>query len=241
LVPGISYAALPGDPSDVSLGVVLIIISIAMGYMLTAIFLSFAAEPVFGKEARRSVSANLRELPRLVVFLLVMLAVFACLSGLIAVLIYYVIAAGQQIAQRGIAIDASAFVLMMFGLPFFLSAYARFASGVREGFAALFKKAVRMGWRGYLRLLAVGASAMGAATALRYLMGSMNPFSDHVIGSLIVAIVFGVALPLSWSVHAATEVTGSSGSAKDSYGVGSAGGAQRQGEGRKDESSIRVS
>ena len=200
----ISYLFLPGikaiSSGSALLGAALICLSAAVCYFATAIFFTIVPKQIFPGPARRTFPESFAELPKLAAALGVFTLGFTVLSGLLSLLVFYVLAAGIPEMVRWTPVTVVVLAVLLLSLPFFTRAFAGFAAG-DGSIRSLFKGSLRMGAPLYLKYFVLSAIAFGLAFLTRMLLaGTGNP-AGTLASLILTALVFGAAIPFSWQIY----------------------------------------
>jgi hypothetical protein len=193
-MPGLDFAV---AHEPVPTGVLLIILAFAVCYVLTAFFLKVAPGEIFANAPRRTFAELLRSLPKLIGILVIFALAFAVISGLLALLLYYVIFAGLSPIERKTPIFIATAILVVLSSPFFARSFAIFASG-ESRFRPIFANSLRMGGRLYIKYLLLGTVSFGLALLIRLVLSELPEPFGLILMLALTSLVFGVAIPLSW-------------------------------------------
>ena len=185
---------------NTGVGVLLIALAVAGGYVATAYFLKEAPPRFFGGASSRTFSHSVRALPCLIGVFAVYAACFAALSGIASLIAFQAISPSDPETASG---WASIFVicLALLTLPFIIFSFAGFANG-EKGFAALLKGSLHMGCPMYLKYLAAGAASLGLAYLIRLFAGGAIEPIGTIATLVLSSIVLGAALLLAWRLFA---------------------------------------
>ena len=186
-------------------GAGLMILAIAIAVILTTIYIAIVPGKYLTERAGkpRSLMDVLKRIPGLALVFLCAAIVFAVLSGLFALLFYYVIFSGISEAARRTPILLAAFALAVLSAPFFFRVFTCFSFGpVKLG--ELFKKTLRMGRVVYAKLLAISAVSFGLAYLIRAVIPGAGVISQIAI-LLLTSLVFSAALIFAFRLHKAVE------------------------------------
>lgn len=182
-------------------GIVLVTLAVVICYLAAAIFLRNTPAQVYKRTQGRTISAILKTLPKLVITYIIYIIVFSVISGLISLLIYYVILAGVPEADRRTPLLALVIVIVILSLPFFSKAFAVFA-GSDISFKILLLDSIKMGMPQYVKYLVLGAASFGLAYLIRVLtVGAADPV-ELILTLVLTSFVIGVAIPLALVIHA---------------------------------------
>ena len=186
-------------------GAGLIISAFAIAVILTAIYIAIVPGKYLAERAGNphTLIDVLKRIPGLALVFLCAAIVFAVLSGLFALLFYYVIFSGISETARRTPILLAALALAVLSAPFFFRAFTCFSFGL-EKIGELFKKTLRMGRARYAKLLAISAIAFGLAYLIRAVIPGEGTFSQIAI-LLLTSLVFSAALVFVFRVHKAIE------------------------------------
>jgi len=199
----ISYLFLPGitaiSSGGVTFGVVFICLSVAVCYFATAVFFIAAPGSVFPGLTRRTLPERFAALPKLAAVLGIFTLGFAVLSGLLSLLVFYVLAADIQEMGRWTPVTVVVLAVLLLSLPFFARAFAGFAAG-DDSLGSLFKESLRMGAPLYLKYLVLSAIAFGLAFLIRILLAGTGDPVGTLAMFILTALVFGAAIPVSWQI-----------------------------------------
>jgi hypothetical protein len=182
---------------NIPAAIVLLILSVAVSYVLTAFFLKSAPVEIFAAAPHRTFPERLRTLPKLIGSLAIFALAFAVISGLFALFLHYVIFAGQPPIERKTPILIAAAVLVVLSTPFFARAYAIFAGGENR-FRPIVSNSLRLGGRRYVKYLILGAAAYGLALLIRLVLRELPEPVGLILMLALTSAVFGIAIPVSW-------------------------------------------
>jgi len=195
------FAGLSAIPlGGVSLGVVFICLAAAVCYVATAVFFAYAPKRIFPGLSRPALSESLAALPKLLAILGFFTLGFAAVSGLLSLLIFYVLSAGLPEMERRTPVMAGVVIVLLLSLPFFARAFAGFAAGEAET-GGLFRGSLRMGGPLYSKYLILSAIAFGLALLIRVFLGSPGSLSGALATLVLTSAVFGAAIPVSWVLY----------------------------------------
>gem|GEM_PF-2727545 len=200
----LSYLFFPGVMSvsagNVPVGIVFICLSTFVCYFSTAIYLAFFPKQVLTGLCERTFSESFTSLPKLIAVLGIFALGFAVLSGLVSVLVFYVLAAGLSEAERQTPVLAGVVIVLLLSLPFFARAFSGFAAGEMD-FKRLFTGSLRVGAALYLRYLVLSAIVFGLALMLRVFIPASAGPAASLLTLILTSLVFGAAIPASWIIY----------------------------------------
>ena len=199
----LSYLFFPGittaSAGSVPIGIVFICLSIAVCYAATAIYLYLAPKQIFFGLPHQMFSETFTGLPKLIAVLGIFTLGFAVISGLVSVLVFYVLAAGSPEASRQTPVLFGVVIVLLVSLPFFARAFAGYAAS-EAGFKRLFTGSLRMGAALYLRYLVLSAIVFGLALMLRVFIPASAGPAASLITLVLTSLAFGAAIPVSWVI-----------------------------------------
>ena len=207
LALAISYLFLPGlaiaSSSGGVAGAVYIAIAVAVCYIAASIYLKTAPRAVFSSAPERTFPESLKTLPILVAALAVLACVFAAVSALISLLVFYALASGLTVPDRNMPLAICVYALILLSLPFLAHAFAGFASG-KTSVPGLLKSSIRMGVRAYIRLLAPCAVAYVLSLLARLLLAETGSLPGNIAALILASAFFGAAIPITWHIYASS-------------------------------------
>jgi len=147
-----------------------------------------------------TIKETYRALPKLILALGIFTGIFAVLSGLVSVLVFYVFTAGIPEPDRRFPVMVCVYVIILVSLPFFIRAAAGFAAGDR-GFNSLFKPSFRMGASLYFKFLLIGLIAFIISFLIR--LTPLNKFGTvgDIIVLILTSVILGVLAALAWNIY----------------------------------------
>ena len=198
----ISYLMLPGfliisDPALIA--ILKIVCGAAICFAATGIFLARAPAAFFPDVGAGSFKDTYRTLPKLILILGIFAGVFAVISGLVSVLVFYVFSVGIPEPDRRFPVMICIYIVILASIPFFIRAFTGFAAGDRC-FKSLLKSSVRMGGPLYLKILIIGLIAVFLSFLIRLLPITAPEPAGDIITLALTSVVLGAATAASWII-----------------------------------------
>ena len=177
-----------------------VILTVLIWYLSSALYFKSVPRQFFVSVRKTSFSKSFKELPSLIGVMAVFVCAFAVISGLISTLVFYVLASGQEEPARRLPVTAAVLLITLLSAPFFIRAFAGFASGDKD-FLTLLAGSVRMGGLLYVKYLALGVVSFALSYLIRLLPFSGSGAAGTAVTLILTSIVFGVLVYVSWRIY----------------------------------------